>query len=112
MKKNIPLLMTSAMIMLVLPWLTVTFVKGDGGMAVCFILFFALNPVYAICTSVYAGRDIKTFWWTPIATALFFLVGVWLFFDPGETAFVLYSVVYLLLGIVAMLISGFVRNRH
>lgn len=112
MKKNIPLLMTSAMIMLVLPWLTVTFVKGDGGMAVCFILFFALNPVYAICTGVYAGRDIKTFWWTPIATAVFFLVGVWLLFDPGETEFVLYSVVYLLLGIVAMLISGFVRNRH
>lgn len=30
----------SAMIMLMLPWLAVTFVKGDAGMAACLILFF------------------------------------------------------------------------
>lgn len=27
--------------MLAFPWLAVTFVKGDAGMAVCFLLFFA-----------------------------------------------------------------------
>ena len=48
MKKMIPWIIASAVIMLVFPWLAVTFVKGDGGMAVCFILFFALNPIYAI----------------------------------------------------------------
>ena len=48
MKKMMPWIIASAVIMLVFPWLAVTFVKGDGGMAVCFILFFALNPIYAI----------------------------------------------------------------
>ena len=39
MKKIIPWMLATAVIMLVFPWLAVTFIKGDGGMAVCFILF-------------------------------------------------------------------------
>ncbi len=34
--------------MLALPWLAVTFVKGDAGMAVCFLLFFAIDPLYSV----------------------------------------------------------------
>lgn len=48
MKKIILWIIVSAAIMLALPWLAVTCIKGDGGMAACFILFFALNPIYAI----------------------------------------------------------------
>ena len=36
MKKIIPWMLATAVIMLVFPWLAVTFIKGDGGMAVCF----------------------------------------------------------------------------
>ena len=39
MKKIIPWMLATAVIMLVFPWLAVTFIKGDGGMAVLFILF-------------------------------------------------------------------------
>ena len=48
MKKILPWIITSAVIMLALPWLAVTFIKSDGGMAVSFLLFFAVNPFYAI----------------------------------------------------------------
>ena len=34
--------------MLMFPWLAVAFVKGDAGMAVCFLLFFAVNPLYSV----------------------------------------------------------------
>ena len=71
MKKMIPWIIASAVIMLVFPWLAVTFVKGDGGMAVCFILFFALNPIYAIFAGVQASRDVKRFWALPMITAVF-----------------------------------------
>ena len=81
MKKIIPWMLATAVIMLVFPWLAVTFIKGDGGMAVCFILFFAVNPIYAICSGAYVGKDIKIFWSLPIITALFFLLGTWLFFS-------------------------------
>ena len=33
MKKIIPWMLATAVIMLVFPWLAVTFIKGDGGMA-------------------------------------------------------------------------------
>ena len=43
--------------MLVFPWLAVTFVKSDGGMAVCFILFFALNPIWKRCQTLLGLAD-------------------------------------------------------
>ncbi len=50
----------SAVLMLALPWLAVTFVKGDAGMAVCFLLFFCgksniLRHSRDICRKGYAA---------------------------------------------------------
>lgn len=112
MNKLILWIIASALIMLAFPWLAVTFIKGDGGMAVCFIMFFVLNPIYVICAGVYAGKDKKRLWALPILTALFFLAGTWLFFDMGEKAFVLYALVYFFLGATAMLISMFIKKKH
>ncbi len=112
MKKIFPWLIASAAILLALPWLAVTFVESDAGMAVSLFLFFVLNPIYAICTGAYAGKDIKRFWALPVITALFFLAGAWLFFGMGESDFILYPLVYLLLGMAAMLLSQFVRKKR
>ena len=112
MKKIFPWLIASAAILLALPWLAVTFVKSDAGMAVCLFLFFVLNPIYAICTGAYAGKDIKRFWALPVITALFFLAGAWWFFELGESDFILYALVYLILGMAAMLLSQFVRKKR
>ena len=110
MKKMIPWIIASAVIMLVFPWLAVTFVKGDGGMAACFILFFVLNSIYAIFAGAHAGKDVKRFGALPMITAILFLVGTWLHFDMGEPAFLLYALIYLLLGAAAMLLSAFMRK--
>lgn len=112
MKKMIAWLIASAAILLALPWLAVTFIKSDAGMAVSLFLFFVLNPIYAICAGAYAGRDVKRFWALPVITALFFLAGAWLFFDMGEMAFILYALIYLLLGMAAMLLSRFIRKKQ
>lgn len=112
MKKIIAWLIASAAILLALPWLAVTFVKSDAGMAVSLFLFFVLNPIYAICAGAYAGKDIKKFWVLPVITALFFLAGAWWFFELGESDFILYALVYLILGIAAMLLSQFVRKKR
>ncbi len=112
MKKNIILWVAASMaVMLALPWLAVTFVNGDAGMAVCFLLFFAVDPLYSVMIGVFAGKDVKYLWSFPVIAVVLFLIGTWIFFDMGETAFILYAVVYLVLGIVAMLISMFIRKR-
>ena len=106
MKKNIILWMAaSAVVMLAFPWLAATFVKGDAGMAVCFLLFFAVNPLYSVIIGAFAGKDIRRLWSLPVISAVLFFIGTWIFFDMGESAFILYAAVYLVLGIAAMLIK-------
>lgn len=112
MKKVIPWIISSTVIMLLLPWLAVMFIKGDGGMVACFILFYVLNPIYSIYAGAFAGKDIKNLWALPILTSLFFLVGAWLFFDMGEKGFIVYAFIYLILGTAAMLISMLIKKRH
>ena len=48
MKRTIIPLLIAALVALLLPWLAVTFAKGDNGMAVIFLLFFAVNPITAV----------------------------------------------------------------
>ena len=106
MKQSIILWMAaSAVVMLAFPWIAVTFVKGDTGMAICFLLFFAVNPLYSVIIGAFAGKDIRHLWSLPVISAVLFLIGTWIFFDMGESAFILYAAVYLVLGIAAMLIK-------
>lgn len=112
MKKNIILwLAVSAAVMLALPWLAAAFVKGDAGMAVCFLLFYAVNPVYSVIIGVFAGRDIRHLWSLPVISAALFLIGSWIFFDMGETAFILYALFYLVFGTAAMLTAAFIGKK-
>ena len=111
-KKNGICILVSMLIMLFLPWCAVTFIKGDGGMAVCFLLFFAINPIASVNVGIFSGRYIRASWFQPILLAVLFLLGTWVFFDMGEQAFILYAVVYLLLGCVAMLINVFIVRKR
>ncbi|MBD5522070.1 MAG: hypothetical protein HDR03_12780 [Lachnospiraceae bacterium] len=104
-------LVLSVAIMLLLPWMAVTFVKGDGGMAACFILFFAVNPMYFVIIGAFAGKNSKQLWYLPVISAVLFLLGTWIFFDMGETAFILYAGIYLVLGVLAMLISMVINKK-
>ena len=111
MKKIVFWLIISAFVMFALPWMAVTFVNGNDGMAACFILFFAVNPVFSIILGIFSGEDAKRLWWLPVVSAVFFLTGTWIFFDAGETAFILYAAGYMALGIAAMLISALIRKK-
>ena len=101
----------SAFMMLALPWLTVTFIRSDAGMAVCFLLFFAVYPAYSVILGVHAGENAGKLWSLPVVNAVLFLVGTWLLFDPEETAFLLYAGIYLVLGIVCMFLSALIRRK-
>lgn len=106
MKYNFFIWLTiSIIIMILLPWLTVTFVKGDAGMPVCFLLFYVLNPIYSIIIGIFAGKNIKEMWSMPIISVILFLVGTWIFFDMGESAFFIYAALYLVIGICFMIFS-------
>jgi len=110
LKRSAAWLTASVAVMILLPWLVITFVKGDAGMAVCFMLFYVFNPIYSLLIGGFSGKDICHLWSLPVISAVLFLLGTWIFFDMGETAFVLYSCGYLVLGIASMLISMLIRK--
>lgn len=110
MKKLTVWTLLAMFLMIGCPWLAVE-LAGSAGMAVCFILFFAINPVFSAICGIFAGKNIKQLWALPIITAGLFLVGTWLFFDMGETAFLLYTGCYLIIGIIAMLVSAYLSKR-
>lgn len=109
--KTWKLTLLSAAVMLGLPWLAVTLVSGDAGMAVCFLLFFAVDPIFSVVCGIFTGKDMKKLWFQPILPPLFFLIGAWWFFSFGEPAFLLYAAVYLLLGCLATVVSSAFRSR-
>ncbi len=113
-KKNICLIQcaVAAAVMLLPPWAAVTFVKGDASMAVCFLLFYAVNPAYMIFAGISAGKNSRQLWSLPVIAAGLFLLGTWAFFSLGEPAFVMYAGVYLALGIGAMLLSMLVHWKR
>ena len=101
-----PLIFWSILAMLLMigcPWLAATF-AGSAGMAVCLLLFFGVNPIFSAVCGVFAGKDIKRLWPLPIVFA-------GLFFAMGETAFLLYCVCYLMIGMIAMLMRSFLKGR-
>lgn len=110
-KANLKYGLISAVIMLLLPFLTVTLVRGDGGMAICFILFFAVNPIWSLVTGLFAGSNLKAAWFQPLLASALFLAGVWLVFDMGEPDFLLYAVVYLAIGSAAMALRYFIHRK-
>ena len=110
-KKNSLCALCSAAVMLLLPWCTVTFANGTSGMAACLLLFFAIDPVAAICVGVFAGRALKAAWFQPLLLSALFLLGAWLFFDMGERAFLLYAAVYLLFAYSSAAISALLVKK-
>lgn len=110
MKKLIGMIIAILFIMIVCPWLAVTF-AGTAGMAVCFVLFYAIKPLFSIVCGVFAGKNIKKLWMLPIFNAGAFLVGTWLFFDMGEPAFLLYSGIYLIIGLCAILVTVWINKK-
>lgn len=111
MKKLIVWTILAIALMIGCPYLAVTF-AGSNGMAICFLLFFAVNPLFCILCGSFAGADVKRLWALPIFAAALFLAGVWLFFEMGEPAFSLYGGCYLVLGIAAMLIRAFIKRKQ
>lgn len=104
-------LAASAAVMLLLPWAAVTFVDSHAGMAVTILLFFVIDPIYAVVAGAFAGKNIKGLWSVPVMAAILFLLGAWIFFDMGEGAFVIYAGVYLVIGIVSMFVSSRIRAK-
>lgn len=92
-------------VMLILPFVVVRVVPQSAGMAMCMMLFYAINPIYSIMLGIVAGQDVRALWTLPLISAAAFLAGAWLFLDIHEPWFIAYAAVYLGIGVIAMMIA-------
>ena len=111
MKRMIFCLVLTAAVMLVLPWLAVTFVPLSSGMAAMMFLFFVVDPICAVVVGAVAGTDIKRMKLLPLIFALLFIAGCWCFLDFGDPDFFVYAIPYLVLGYGAMYGTHWLRKR-
>lgn len=109
MKNLIKIIGIAIVIMLVLPFIVVKTVPADAGMAVCFLLFFAANPVVTCVVGIFSGKNIKKNWYLVFVLPIIFLLSSMIIFaiDP---AFLMYATVYLILGVVAMTVTAIIKK--
>lgn len=104
MKKNGVCILILAVIMLALPAFLVTFVKGECGLVIYFLMLFVINPVAAIVTGVFAGKNFSNACFQPFVLALLFSLGGWIFVGMKVSEVVFYVIIYLVLGCISMLV--------
>jgi hypothetical protein len=104
-------LLLSAVVMLLFPYLAVTFVQGSGGLVVCLFLFFGVDPFLSLMIGKASGENMRDRWYWPLVNAGFFLTGVWLNFEMGEPEFLVYTGIYLAIGCAAMVVWAAIKRR-
>ncbi len=98
-------------VMFILPFAVAKLASECAGMALCMMMFLVINPIYSIILGIVAGRNIKSLWSLPLISAVAFLTGTWIFFDIHEPWFIAYAAVYLCIGVVAMLITNYLKRK-
>lgn len=102
--------LSSLALFLFVPWLVITTVRSDAGMAACLLLFYAIDPVFAIAAGMFAGKQPRQLWFLPLLIPLLFLLGSWLCFDFGQPDFISYAFMYLLLSGTTMFVFLIMTN--
>ncbi|MCQ2431869.1 MAG: hypothetical protein MJ175_04615 [Clostridia bacterium] len=116
MKTYMMWLTLAAMTMLLLPWLVFSYAGGELGFFLCLLLLFVINPVYAMQTGFYAGRDPGRLWSLPLVTVMLFFFGGQLFYGLETNDFLLYGAIYLGFAMLSMaaslIIAGMAKSRR
>lgn len=104
-KQNVICMSASAAVMLGLPWLAVTFVPADSGMAASLLMFFIINPAAVAASGIFAGRNVSSSWFQPLLSAGLFMLGSWICFTMQSQDFMFYGILYVLIGYIFMAVT-------
>lgn len=92
------------------PWVVCFVIRSDAAMAICFILWYAIDPVFAIAAGMFAGRDPKHLWFLPLLLPVLFLLASWTCFEWGDPGYLGFALMYLLLGGTTMFVFLLMLN--
>lgn len=104
MKKKHILFCSLAVAAVFLVPMIVSLVQPD--LMVVVILFLIIDPIFALGMGIAAGFDLRHFWYVPFLTVSIYWLGTGLFIT-WSTDILFYVVVYLFIGVGAMLVTHF-----
>ena len=81
------------------------------GMVITLFLFFVIDPFFSVWLGKFCSNDVKRYWGIPLVNALFFMDGVWLAFDFGNTDFMVYAAAYFVIGYAVMGIFSIFKHK-
>ena len=111
-KQNSICAFLSAAVMLGLPWLAITFVPADSGMAALLLIFFIINPAAAAASGIFAGENISSSWFQPLLLTGLFISGSLIFLDMKSQDFMFYGILYLVIGYIFMAVTAFKGKKR
>ncbi len=111
MNKILKWIALSAIVMLLLPLIAVTFVPSKAGMMAMMLMFLIINPIYYIAIGVVSSNDVKRMWVLPVVSSFLFLVGTYMFLDKSISAFLMYALIYFIISMVSMFISVLIKRN-
>ena len=109
--KVIITIITELIVLFVLPLLFLHLSKPNDAMGLMILCFFLINPIASATNSSFVGKDIKKLWWLPISFALVFLLSYWIVLKEIILDLIIYAIVYMLEGFLAMAISFLVARK-
>ena len=101
----------SAAVMILLPWLSLLLLRGDGDfMGMILMLFFIVDPLFSACAGLAAGKNVRQRWPIIFLSPVMYVAGAWLLLEWGEPDFFLYAAACLAVGAAAMLLRAVFRR--
>jgi len=109
------LLLLSASVMIAVP-LIINLIfsipaTSGWGMVITLFLFFVIDPFFSAWLGKFCSNSVKRYWSFPLVNAAFFMVGVWLAFDFGNTDFMVYAAAYFVIGYAVMGIFSIFKHK-
>ncbi len=100
----------SAIVMTALPTISLHIAGATSVMGLSILFLLILNPVAMLLIGIYSGKKIKTRWYLPIISACVFISSA-LSIYALDTAFLIYTIHYLILSFGVMFITSFITRK-
>lgn len=104
-------IITVLLILLIIPFIAMNIIKPNEGMGFLLLMFFIINPIVSILLGVLSGKNISKLFWIPISFAILFPVLYVFTLEELVMDLYLYSIGYLVLGLVSMTVTYYLNKR-
>lgn len=97
------------LLFLIIPWAVTRLIHSDAALAICLILWYAIDPVFAIAAGMFAGKRPRELWFLPVLIPVLFVAANYLCF-ASDPAFLTYALFYLALSGTTMFVFLILTN--